>query len=231
MKALLFALLAHAGPLAWPVNCVPGTDCRAKMGFVDVEKTGLTHDCSAPGYPGHEGTDILLTNPDAVDDGVNVLAAADGEVLFVFDGKFDRCPSATEPDCAKFEGPLTPNSRTGDTVCTPLGPYCKTGAGSCFWCFAGGNVVVIRHKNSPGVFATRYDHLRKNSVKVKAGDQVKRGQWIAQVGSAGRSTAPHLHFEVWGSGFYDPVDPWAGKCNPRIKESLWANPDKPWATK
>jgi murein DD-endopeptidase MepM/ murein hydrolase activator NlpD len=50
---------------------------------------------------------------------------------------------------------------------------------------------------------TRYAHA--SEAYVKKGDLVKRGQKIAAVGSTGRSTGPHLHFEVWADG--SPQDP------------------------
>ncbi len=55
--------------------------------------------------------------------------------------------------------------------------------------------VVIRHPNG---FESRYAHLA--SLEVKAGDQVGQGQRIGRVGSTGRSTGPHLHFEVTHAG-------------------------------
>lgn len=54
-----------------------------------------------------------------------------------------------------------------------------------------GNTTIISHKN--GVF-TVYAHALKNFTRK--GQKVHRGQVIAQVGSTGRSTAPHLHFEM-----------------------------------
>jgi murein DD-endopeptidase MepM/ murein hydrolase activator NlpD len=63
-----------------------------------------------------------------------------------------------------------------------------------------GNMVEIDHGNS---LITRYAHALE--VFVKKGDLVKRGQKIATVGSTGRSTGPHLHFEVWADG--SPQDP------------------------
>lgn len=206
--------------LSWPIDCVPDETCTG-IGYPDADKDDVAFDCGDPGYIAHEGTDISISQAQ-MDAGVAVRAAADGEVWFVSDGKFDGCPNDDEPDCQN-PGSLSAGAKQGTTVCTELGPYCKNGQGMCFWCFAGGNVVVVLHEGEPGVFATRYDHLKKGSVLVQPGDKVKRGQVLAQVGSAGNSTGPHLHFEVWGSTYYDVVEPWAGECGPNLGPSLWAS--------
>lgn len=58
-----------------------------------------------------------------------------------------------------------------------------------------GLTVVIRHPNG---FESRYAHL--SSLDVKVGDAVTQGQQVGRVGSTGRSTGPHLHFEVTQAG-------------------------------
>ena len=57
-----------------------------------------------------------------------------------------------------------------------------------------GNVVIIRHKDG---MVTVYAHFKKNSVKVKKGDKVRRGQMLGRVGNSGNSTGPHLHIQMW----------------------------------
>ena len=70
------------------------------------------------------------------------------------------------------------------------------------WNGGYGNFIEIDHGNG---FKTRYAHLNKSYVKK--GEYVKQGDTIAEVGSSGRSTGPHLHYEVLYNGV--PVDPMA----------------------
>ncbi|MDH5359415.1 MAG: M23 family metallopeptidase [Gammaproteobacteria bacterium] len=63
-----------------------------------------------------------------------------------------------------------------------------------------GNLVEVNHGNG---YVTRYGHCK--DMKVNVGETVKKGQLIALMGSTGRSTGPHVHFEVWRNG--RPVDP------------------------
>ena len=63
-----------------------------------------------------------------------------------------------------------------------------------------GNIVEIDHDNG---LTTRYAHLSRSQVKI--GDVVMKGQSIAHVGMTGRTTGPHLHFEVREKGI--PLNP------------------------
>lgn len=65
-----------------------------------------------------------------------------------------------------------------------------------------GNYVIVDHGNG---YRTLYAHMLNNSMVVKAGQRVAQGQKLGIMGSTGRSTGTHLHFEVIGPG---------GKLNP-----------------
>lgn len=71
---------------------------------------------------------------------------------------------------------------------------------------AFGNLIILEH---PGNYRTYYAHLSNYNVELEVGNEVRRGLEIGYVGSTGRSTGPHLHFELRKDGVY--VDPYATK--------------------
>ena len=75
-------------------------------------------------------------------------------------------------------------------------PIMASGSGTverASWFGAYGKYVRIRHNST---YKTAYAHLSKFGRNIKAGKKVKQGQIIGYVGSTGRSTGPHLHYEV-----------------------------------
>ena len=83
----------------------------------------------------------------------------------------------------------TPVATTADGIVIWAGPY--TGYG---------NMVVVYHSNG---ITTRYGHLSR--ISVDPGQRIKRGDQIGYAGSTGRSTGPHVHYEVREND--QPVDP------------------------
>jgi len=102
----------------------------------------------------------------------------------------------------------------GTILSTHDGEYDK----NCSLADATANSVIISHDNG---LIGYYWHLKKGSViEAENGDRVEAGTVLGYVGSSGRSTAPHLHFQVRDSG-YTTVDPWEGACNAR--DTDWAH--------
>ena len=86
-----------------------------------------------------------------------------------------------------FAAPMgTPIMASGDGVVKKAG-----------WCGGGGNCVKIRHNTT---YQTVYAHMSKFARGIKTGVRVKQGQIIGYVGSTGKSTGPHLHYEVIVNG-------------------------------
>ena len=86
-----------------------------------------------------------------------------------------------------FAAPMgTPIMASGDGVVKKAG-----------WCGGGGNCVKIKHNTT---YQTVYAHMSKFARGIKSGVRVKQGQTIGYVGSTGKSTGPHLHYEVIVNG-------------------------------
>jgi murein DD-endopeptidase MepM/ murein hydrolase activator NlpD len=111
------------------------------------------------------------------------------------------------------------HEHTGQDFAVPIGtPVRAVGAGRVVQVSCGGDFgieIVIGH---PGGYYTQYAHIA--AVTVDEGERVSAGQWIAQSGTTGNSTGPHLHFEVrvtpeLGSAV-DPV-PWLAEHGVRVR--------------
>ena len=86
-----------------------------------------------------------------------------------------------------FAAPMgTPIMASGDGVIKKAG-----------WCGGGGNCVVIKHNST---YQTVYAHMSKFARGIRNGVRVKQAQMIGYVGSTGKSTGPHLHYEVIVNG-------------------------------
>ncbi len=89
----------------------------------------------------------------------------------------------------------------GTDFAAPLGtPIMASGNGKVIrakWCGGGGNCIKIKHNTT---YSTVYAHMKNFAGGIKVGIRVKQGQIIGYVGSTGKSTGPHLHYEVIKNG-------------------------------
>ncbi len=89
----------------------------------------------------------------------------------------------------------------GTDFAAPMGtPIMASGSGvikKAGWCGGGGNCVVIKHNST---YQTVYAHMSKFAKGIRGGVRVKQSQIIGYVGSTGKSTGSHLHYEVIVNG-------------------------------
>jgi hypothetical protein len=114
--------------------------------------------------------------------GAKVLAAADGIVV--------RAKSSSSQEWSRF------NPAEGETVEAFQERQMREmleGLQGDILQWVAGNYIVIEHSENE---YSSYLHLRENSVRVKEGETLKRGQHIADVGNTGDSYSAHLHFQV-----------------------------------
>lgn len=150
----------------------------------------------AKNYDQHNGADIVpypFTWQMQDDESVDVIAAADGEVIYMADGYFDR-------NCEK--------------------PHIL-GDGGDFNGGYYGNFVALRHDDLSVTIYAHLKQGTVASFDI--GDYIYQGTYLGKVGSSGNSSAPHLHFEyriTEASGYEEPwYDPEG--CNFFPGESMW----------
>ncbi len=206
MKKIIYAILpilvfltlsktVNAAPeLGLPIDCQIGQNCWiANYMDVDPQENGAKDfTCSSHTYDNHKGTDIAIRDLVTMEKGVNVLAAADGNIFRLRDGVEDEILSRDELEKIK-------NDKRG-----------------C------GNGVFISHDDG---WQTIYCHMKKDSITVKQGQAVKKGDVIGQVGHSGYVEFPHVHLGVFVEN--SPIDPFTGHndtegCNVDPKP-LWNN--------
>lgn len=116
-------------------------------------------------------------------------------------------------------GPLSPRGHSGLDIAAHMGtPILAADDGEvlkAYWNDDGyGGLIIIGH---PSGYETWYAHLSK--FEVSKGDEVKRGEEIARMGSTGMSTGPHLHLEVRQDG--QIVDPLEFLSEANLKNANW----------
>jgi Peptidase family M23 len=132
--------------------------------------------------------------------GKPVLAVADATVAIAKDGLPDNVPGHNTPEHEGFHPAV---AITMDTV--------------------GGNTITL--DLGDGQFAN-YFHLQPGSLRVKAGDRVRRGQILALIGNSGDSREPHVHFEVATSS-----KPMAGEGLPYLIDRYRVKSPKGWGNR
>jgi murein DD-endopeptidase MepM/ murein hydrolase activator NlpD len=104
-----------------------------------------------------------------------------------------------------FEGKCYAHFHDGIDIAAPIGTPVRAAAAGRVTIAGrmsdGGVVVQIEH--APDVFSG-YGHLQPN-LRVRVGESVSAGDVVGSIGLTGRTTGPHLHFEIYASG--KPVDP------------------------
>ena len=136
-----------------------------------------------PGYEGHYDKNGKSVQKALMKTPINGarLSSAFGMRKHPIDG-FNKMHKGTD-----FAAPMgTPIMASGNGIVQKAG-----------WCGGGGNCIKIKHNST---YQTIYAHMSKFARGIKTGVRVKQGQTIGYVGSTGKSTGPHLHYEVVVNG-------------------------------
>ena len=114
---------------------------------------------------------------------------------------------------SRFGAPRSGHTHQGQDISAPEGTQVRAVRGGivktvAYQASGAGNYIIIDGAGENRDYA--YMHLQSGSTRVREGQRVKTGQWIAGVGNTGASFGAHLHFEIWQGAWYgggEPIDP------------------------
>ena len=180
------AIMVWSTVIAYNTEAFPDGAPTTVADFFDTEK--FPGKRALPNYPTYT-LPIALKGSDVIGQARTGMGKTLGFGIPVLDRVFDDA-TVTAPDGT----PLLAAADGTVTVAEFSGGY--------------GGLIVIEHTIDGSTVATAYIHSWADGIHVTVGDQVSAGQHIADVGSSGMSTGPHLHFEVREGGTDgDHVDP------------------------
>jgi murein DD-endopeptidase MepM/ murein hydrolase activator NlpD len=221
---LMVLFFAFAGPISRAAARVPGLEreqarLREENGRVQQLAAALNRaeanyqalrkvlGGSAPADTGKAATSGAATSPAAT---VELMRAAPVRAALAGSRSYETTPSLPRHWPLDLQGFVT-RGRVGEgtggegeahegiDIAVPIGTPIRASGGGTVEAAATdadyGMFVLLRH---PGGYETMYGHASR--LLVREGDSVVAGQVIALTGSSGRSTAPHLHFEIRREG-------------------------------
>jgi len=161
------------------------SDLRAQQGEINAQQEALSQEIAAAAQAGDSTVPVTSGN---------------GEFIWPVDGPITS-PFGYRTDPVTGARSFHPGIDIGASCGTPIKAAGSGVVNTAGWNSGGyGNMTLINHG---GGLATLYGH--QSSIIVSAGQSVTQGQVIGYVGSTGKSTGCHLHFEVRVNG--NPVDP------------------------
>ena len=115
---------------------------------------------------------------------------------------------------SRFGAPRSGHTHQGQDISAPEATQVRAARGGivktvAYQAAGAGNYIIIDGAGENRDYA--YMHLLTGSTRVREGQRVKTGQWIAGVGNTGASFGDHLHFEIWQGPWYaggEPIDPY-----------------------
>ena len=114
---------------------------------------------------------------------------------------------------SRFGAPRSGHKHQGQDISAPEGTQIRAARGGIVKTIAyqaggAGNYIVIDGAGEQKDYV--YMHLQTDSTRVREGQRVRTGEWIANVGNTGASFGAHLHFEIWQGPWWgggEPIDP------------------------